>query len=551
MIGTDSINMGNADNINDVNVTTIEELDLPSDEQLRDDYESKYGINSFIQWIWKVLKYHLCSSYSSTIRKVDIGAIEDWENELYDAFLQDKAEDEIYPNSNEIYDNILQIVEFIQGHYDKQNDKSHIEEYNHFSNDDSSVKSISMPFDLTLGDVDDDLDFGFDLVNYNEGNDFYTCNDSDILTINPNNMTDISYNSGQQEFDDLFNKKGVYFDDKYRNSSSGLYASTSKTDYIDSSLNLDNVNINETLPWLDFSVVQIGDIIKGLVVMTDCKVGKFSNGHSFLKGHFKDKNGLSIEWSKFDYSEKKGNFDLLGYNNKPVYVECNVNVTNGKKFLKVSLIDTTIVDSVGAKTDKSNTESSITPLNSEFCATFMAILSCIDNKDIFQFMNYIFCKRKFLDIYNQCDACINHNSGISLLTHTTRVAILAYSALQLYECNPSIVIAGAMVHDIGKTFNILESNSFKLGNDFRHRFTSSDSIIEHIVNGVLILDKLYNDFQADVSNNSCDEDMFLRLRDIVASHHDIVDLSAHRNYTSIESDIVAYSNIMECKLSER
>lgn len=133
----------------------------------------------------------------------------------------------------------------------------------------------------------------------------------------------------------------------------------------------------------------------------------------------------------------------------------------------------------------------------------------VENPFLRELLLAFFQNRSFMEQFKKAPAAKNmHHAYIGgLLEHTLAVARLAESTSQLYPTiDRSLLIAGAMLHDIGKTEEFsLSCHPFD--------YTDSGRLMGHLVLGVEMIQK-----RIDTILHFPD-DLTLRLKHLILSHH--------------------------------
>ena len=153
-------------------------------------------------------------------------------------------------------------------------------------------------------------------------------------------------------------------------------------------------------------------------------------------------------------------------------------------------------------------------------------------------LNDLFQDEGFMEVFSACPASIQlHSAAIGgLLHHTLNVVEICAKMLQLQPgLDKDVVIAGALLHDIGKT------RSFTVTTNINH--TAEGNLIGHLVIGdEILLDRIR-------SIDGFPEDIALKLRHIVASHHGRKDWGSPVEPMMPEALLVHEADDMDAKLN--
>lgn len=142
--------------------------------------------------------------------------------------------------------------------------------------------------------------------------------------------------------------------------------------------------------------------------------------------------------------------------------------------------------------------------------------------------------------YGACPASTSgHHAELGgLLKHTCEVAHIASTIAKLFEeADPELVLAGALLHDIGK----LESYSW----DGTFEVTVPGSVIGHVVLGSLMLDRRV---QAEATL-PCTEEERLLLQHLILSHHGKLEFGAAVVPMTLEAEILHFADNASAKAS--
>jgi 3'-5' exoribonuclease len=142
-----------------------------------------------------------------------------------------------------------------------------------------------------------------------------------------------------------------------------------------------------------------------------------------------------------------------------------------------------------------------------------------------------------MEQFRRWPAAVRHHGAVvgGLLEHTVNVTQIAESLTKLYDCNHGIVLAGALLHDIGK----LEELEEQIGVGF----TARGNMFGHIILGVqLILDRSRHITELDES--TCQD-----LLHIILAHHGTKEFGSPVCPVTIEALIVHLADMTEAKLT--
>lgn len=121
-----------------------------------------------------------------------------------------------------------------------------------------------------------------------------------------------------------------------------------------------------------------------------------------------------------------------------------------------------------------------------------------------------------------------------LLEHSVTVAQMAKEAVKLVGGNQDIVIAGSLLHDIGKVDEMEIKGGF--------RYSDKGRLLGHIALGVMVFEELarrISDFPVQISDI---------LKHIIISHHGVEEWGSPRKPMCIEALIIHYIDNLDAKV---
>jgi 3'-5' exoribonuclease len=138
----------------------------------------------------------------------------------------------------------------------------------------------------------------------------------------------------------------------------------------------------------------------------------------------------------------------------------------------------------------------------------------------------------FRHVYDRCPASVSgHHAELGgLLRHTCEVANIARAVSQTCQADGDLVVAGVLLHDIGK----LESYSWQGG----FAYTDRGSLYGHVVLGSLMLARRVR----EASPMPCTEHELDILQHLVLSHHGRLEFGAPVPPMTLEAEILHYSD---------
>jgi 3'-5' exoribonuclease len=134
--------------------------------------------------------------------------------------------------------------------------------------------------------------------------------------------------------------------------------------------------------------------------------------------------------------------------------------------------------------------------------------------------------------YQCCPASINgHHAQLGgLLRHTWEVASIGMTLCQVSPADPDLVLAGALLHDIGK----LEAYTWERGFGFSDR----GHLYGHVALGAIMLEREY----LRASPRPCSQDELDLLQHLVLSHHGKPEYGAPIRPMTLEAEVLHYAD---------
>lgn len=172
----------------------------------------------------------------------------------------------------------------------------------------------------------------------------------------------------------------------------------------------------------------------------------------------------------------------------------------------------------------------------ELEANFEQLMSKVNDPHIYELLQRCFT-HDTLARFRRWPAAVHHHGAVvgGLLEHTVNVTTIASQLAQLYPCNQDKVLAGALLHDIGKLEEIEEQPGVG--------FTPQGRMIGHIILGMQYVQKIVEQivgFDANICND---------LLHIILAHHGTKEFGSPICPATIEALIVHQADMAEAKLT--
>ena len=239
------------------------------------------------------------------------------------------------------------------------------------------------------------------------------------------------------------------------------------------------------------------DHIIGQLLVVACSKGTTDKGLSYLNVTFQDKSG-TIEGKKWDASEEDQRILAPG---SVVLVDGIVNLYKNQPQLKVVVV---------AKADKEDIDMAnfarVSPIPlEELKAKLDKYLNSFKDKDVEKVTKAVISH--FYDRYITYPAAVkvHHEWGSGILHHSLFMADVADAISNIYtQVDRDILVAGALLHDIGKTI--------EYENPVSPVQTSEGKLTGHIAIG-------YHEFKSIVDKLGIGSEVPMLLEHMILAHH--------------------------------
>jgi 3'-5' exoribonuclease len=161
----------------------------------------------------------------------------------------------------------------------------------------------------------------------------------------------------------------------------------------------------------------------------------------------------------------------------------------------------------------------------------------IENTHLRSLIETIFDDDKIVVAFKTAPAAktIHHDYLGGLLEHTLKVTQLAVDVSKYYKnINRDTLLAGAILHDIGKIYELSYDRSFA--------YTDAGRLVGHIMLGVEIITekiKLLPDFP---------EDLATIIKHLILSHHGQYDFGSPKRPKTLEAFLLSYLDDIDAKM---
>lgn len=173
----------------------------------------------------------------------------------------------------------------------------------------------------------------------------------------------------------------------------------------------------------------------------------------------------------------------------------------------------------------------------ERLARLLDLTETIGNPHLRALLQAFFSDEEFLKQFKRCPAAVayHHPTIGGLIEHTTSVAELAQLVCQQYPpLNRDMLLAGVLLHDIGKTRELAYEEAFT--------YTVHGELVGHVTSGVLMIEEKVRGFP-DFPAELLDE-----LRHVILSHHGEYEFGSPKLPMTREALALHYLDNLDAKM---
>lgn len=164
-------------------------------------------------------------------------------------------------------------------------------------------------------------------------------------------------------------------------------------------------------------------------------------------------------------------------------------------------------------------------------------MDSIKDKDIKSFLDFLFSDKEFIENFKNSPASMykHHNWIGGLLEHTLSVLSIALDVMKIHnKLDRDLIIAGCIIHDIGKIKEFKTTSSIKM--------TETGMLLGHISEGYDMISKI-------LSAIKIDEVKMLKLKHIILSHHGKLEFGSPKIPAFPEAMLVHYADEIDAMLN--
>ena len=280
------------------------------------------------------------------------------------------------------------------------------------------------------------------------------------------------------------------------------------------------------------------DVVNDVFVVKFKKpVEQYKNGFKFeLRLGDSSKEIMLKFWGPSDEQVVKDLFDSIKTNSF-VHVQGRINEWNNN--FEISTNDVAKIKSVSK--DEIDLSDFIPQSNKDINEMFTEVLSyvnTVENEDIKNFLDTLFTDKSFVDSFKTSPASmyLHHGWIGGLLEHTLDVLKICVNVLNSHKSlDRDLVIAGAIIHDIGKI------QEFEVGSSIK--VSEEGMLLGHISIGLEKISKMLDKLDIDKT-------IKLKLKHIILSHHGNLEYGSPKLPAFPEALLIYYADELDAKLTQ-
>jgi len=276
--------------------------------------------------------------------------------------------------------------------------------------------------------------------------------------------------------------------------------------------------------------IKAGDSIDDIFVLSEKNLSQKKDGNNFLNVSLSDKTGTlkGVVWDNVDQitaGVTSGDF---------VYIKGNVNEYKGALQLVIKTMEAFSADDIDPADFLPMTRRNIEDMFERLLKVTASIETVYFRQLIQAFLN----DENFVREFKIAPAAkkMHHAYIGGLLEHTLSMASLADKIAGHYSgIDRDLLIAGAILHDIGKTREF----------EYQYRIDYSDQgrLLNHIVIGIEMIDEKLTGIK------EFPEDQMLLLKHMIVSHHGTREFGSPEPPKTIEAVILNYIDEIDSKVN--
>ncbi len=275
------------------------------------------------------------------------------------------------------------------------------------------------------------------------------------------------------------------------------------------------------------SELQLNTSVYGWLFAVDVQTRPARNGKPFRHLQLRDQRGNEIKAIQFDLPRTEPLVPEVG---KVVLLEGVVEEFHNDTQIKLTRAE--LDDSVSPDLYVVGTRRSIGLLKDHF----QELVSKVRDHGLRILLRDCFTPEA-IERFRRWPAAVRHHGAVvgGLLEHTVNVTLIAERLSLLYDANQDLVLAGALLHDIGK----LEELEEQVGSGF----TAAGKMFGHIILGMQYVQEQARQV------SQLDEATYKDLLHIILAHHGTKESGSPVCPATIEALIVHLADATEAKIS--
>jgi len=274
--------------------------------------------------------------------------------------------------------------------------------------------------------------------------------------------------------------------------------------------------------------IRAGDRVNDLFLVTEKNMAISQKGNPYLNLKLRDITG-EVDGRVWDRATEMNNIFQIGD-----VIRIQSHAVSFRNLLQLSISQIAVAD------DPSINPTDYLPSSpsdsSEMFASLMDIINTIRNPHLKALLERIFSDEETADSFRKAPAGKGfHHAYIGgLLEHTLSVTqLLDLVANHYREVNRDLVIAGGILHDIGKIYELSFNGTLD--------YTDEGRLIGHIVMAVELVDAKISEIP------DFPKPLALELRHILLSHHGTAEFGSPKRPKTVEALIVNFIDDMDSK----
>ena len=274
----------------------------------------------------------------------------------------------------------------------------------------------------------------------------------------------------------------------------------------------------------------LGDVVDDVFVLAEKTLSQKKDGNHFLNVRLSDKTGSikGVMWDNVDQIAGRINSGDF------VRIKGTVNEYRGSPQLVVKTIESCSVDALDPSDFLPKTSIDI----GDMFDRLLKITASVETDHLRDLLESFWNDEDFVRSFKAAPAAkkMHHAYLGGLLEHVLSMAILADKVAGHYSgIDRDMLIAGAILHDIGKTKEL----EYKLKIDY----TDQGRLLSHIVIGLKMIDEKC----LNISNFP--EDQLLLLKHLIVSHHGTQEFGSPEPPKTIEAVVLHYIDEIDSKVN--